>query len=105
MNLVFVDVRVNGGRTLSFNLDTGLQTTILDSDQARQLGLALHDKTEVEVPGGTIELAVADGVSLALPGVEIRDPARADLTARRFRAQIPKPRSSLGPIEPTRVSS
>ena len=73
MNLVFVSVRVNGVKTLSFNLDTGLQTTILDSDQARELGLTLHDKTEVKVPGGTLELAVADGVSLALPGVEISD--------------------------------
>jgi hypothetical protein len=71
MNLIFLQVRVNGSKTLWFNLDTGLQTTILDSRQAEDLSLKLEDKTQVKVPGGTLELAFANGVSFSLPGVEM----------------------------------
>lgn len=71
MNLIFLQVRVNGSTTLWFNLDTGLQTTIFDSKQAEALGLKLEDKSSIDVPGGTIELAFASGVSFALPGVEL----------------------------------
>ena len=71
MNLVFLQVRVNDSKTLWFNLDTGLQTTIFDSSQAEGLGLKLEDRTSVNVPGGTIELASANGVSFSLPGVEM----------------------------------
>ena len=34
MNLIFFQVRANDSKTLWFNLDTGLQTSILDSSQA-----------------------------------------------------------------------
>jgi len=51
MNLIFSQVRVNGSKTLWFNLDTGLQTSILDSSQAESLGLKLEDKSNVSVPG------------------------------------------------------
>lgn len=71
MNLIFLQVRVNDSKTLWFNLDTGLQTTIFDSKQAEALGLKLEDKSNVNVPGGTIELAFANGVSFSLPGVEL----------------------------------
>ncbi len=71
MNLIFLQVRVNDSKTLWFNLDTGLQTTIFDSKQAEVLGLKLEDKSNVKVPGGTIELAFANGVSFSLPGVEL----------------------------------
>ena len=71
MNLIFLQVRVNDSKTLWFNLDTGLQTTIFDSKQAEELGLKLEDKTQVKVPGGTLELAFANGVSFGLPGVEL----------------------------------
>ena len=71
MNLIFSQVRVNGSKTLWFNLDTGLQTSILDSSQAEALGLKLEDKSNVSVPGGTIELAFAKGVSFSVPGLEM----------------------------------
>lgn len=71
MNLIFLQVRVNNSKTLWFNLDTGLQTTIFDSKQAEELGLKLEDKSSVNVPGGAIELAFASGVSFNLPGVEL----------------------------------
>ncbi len=71
MNLIFLQVRINDSKTLWFNLDTGLQTTIFDSKQAEELGLKLEDKSNVKVPGGTVELAFANGVSFSLPGVEL----------------------------------
>ena len=71
MNLIFLQVRVNDSKTLWFNLDTGLQTTVFDSKQAEELGLKLEEKTEVKLPGGTAELAFASGVSFSLPGVEL----------------------------------
>jgi hypothetical protein len=71
MNLIFLQVRVNDSKTLWFNLDTGLQTTIFDSKQAEELGLKLENKSNVKVPGGTLELAFANGVSFSLPGVEL----------------------------------
>jgi hypothetical protein len=71
MNLIFLQVRVNDTKTLWFNVDTGLQTTIFDSGQAAALGLKLEDQTRVDVPGGVIELAFANRVSLAFPGVQM----------------------------------
>lgn len=71
LNLIFLQVRVNDSKTLWFNLDTGLQTTIFDSKQAELLGLKLENKSNVNVPGGTVELAFANGVSFSLPGVEL----------------------------------
>src|SRR5713226_10404712 len=41
MNLIFLRVRVNDSKTLWFNLDTGLETTIFDSKQAEALGVKL----------------------------------------------------------------
>jgi hypothetical protein len=71
LNLVFIKVRVNGSQPLSFNLDSGLQTSILDSARARELGLELKESTTVDVPGGKLELAFADGVTLQLPGLAL----------------------------------
>jgi hypothetical protein len=71
MNLIFVHVRVNHSTMLWFNLDTGLETSTLDSGQTKGLGLELHEKESIPVPGGTIELAFADNVSFELGGIEL----------------------------------
>ena len=41
------------------------------NNKAEALGLKLEDKSNVSVPGGTIELGFANGLSFSLPGVEI----------------------------------
>jgi hypothetical protein len=71
MNLIFLQVRVNRSKTFWFNLDTGLETTVFDAKQAEELGLKLEDKTLVSVPGGSVQLAFARGVSLSLPGLQM----------------------------------
>jgi len=73
MNLIFLQVHVNDSQVLWFDLDSGLETSILDSLQADALGLTLVEKREVPVPGGTIELAFVDDVLLKLSGVELSD--------------------------------
>src|SRR5689334_7987070 len=69
MNLIFLQVHVNDSKVLWFDLDSGLETSILDSLQAEALGLTLVEKSQVPVPGGTIELAFAENVSLKLSGI------------------------------------
>ncbi len=71
MNLIFLQVYVNNSKTLWFNVDTGLETSIFDSEQAERVGLKLVDKSTVTMPGGTIELAFANDVSLKLSEIEL----------------------------------
>lgn len=91
MNLIFLQVRVNDSKTLWFNLDTGLETTVFDSKQAEALGLKLEDKTPVKVPGGTIELAFANGVSFGLPGVEMSNQRVQTLPLEIFTPVLGRP--------------
>ncbi len=91
MNLIFLRVRVNDRKTLWFNLDTGLQTTILDSREAEELGLKLEDRTRVDVPGGAIELAFANGVSFNLPGVELTNQRVRTLPLATFTPILGRP--------------
>ncbi len=83
-NLIFLQVRVNESKTLSFALDTGLESNIFDSKQAEELGLTLEHRTDVDVPGGKIEMAFAGGVSFGLPGVEILNQRVRTLPLRVF---------------------
>ena len=71
LNLIFLQVRVNNSKMFWFNVDTGLETSIFDSEQAKALGLELVEKSHVPVPGGMIELAFANDVSLSLAGIEL----------------------------------
>jgi hypothetical protein len=84
MNLIFLQVRVHHSKMLWFDLDTGLETSILDSEQAKALGLELFDKTDVPVPGGTIELAFANEVSFNLGGIELSHQRVQTLPLRVF---------------------
>src|SRR5215470_19919615 len=71
-NRIALDVRVNGSGPLSFVLDTGASATILDTDQAERLGLRLEGIRDANAPA---DLRRANGVSLSLPGVDLRDQA------------------------------
>jgi aspartyl protease/PDZ domain-containing protein len=71
-NRIALDVRVNGSEPLSFVLDTGASATILDTDQAAQLGLQLESISGANAPA---DLRRANGVSLRLPGVDLVEQA------------------------------
>jgi PDZ domain-containing protein/aspartyl protease len=91
MNLVFLQVYVNNSKRLSFNVDTGLETSILDSGQAEAMGLKLVDKSNVNVPGGTIELAFANDVSLKLSGIELSNQRMQTLPLTIFAPVLGRP--------------
>jgi hypothetical protein len=69
---IFLHATINGSRPLTFILDTGASTNVLNLSVARSLGLKLGAAGKVD---GGIGVAppdaypVADRVSLALPGV------------------------------------
>jgi len=91
MNLIFVEVYVNDSKKLSFSLDTGLETSILDSGQAEAAGLKLVDKSNVTVPGGTIELAFANDVSLKLSDIELSNQRMQTLPLTIFAPVLGRP--------------
>src|SRR6266540_2193511 len=91
MNLIFVEVYVNDSKKLWFSLDTGLETSILDSGQAEAAGLKLVDKSNVTVPGGTIELAFANDVSLKLSDIELSNQRMQTLPLTIFAPVLGRP--------------
>jgi hypothetical protein len=69
--MVFVPVRLNGSRALSFVLDTGSSRTIVDRALAASLGLKASGLGSLQGAGaGRIPIEFIHDVSIALPGVE-----------------------------------
>jgi hypothetical protein len=91
MNLIFLQVRVNHSKMLWFNLDTGLEISIFDSEQAKGLGLELFDKSSISVPGGIIELAFTNNVSLNLAGIELLNQRMQTLPLTVFAPVLGRP--------------
>lgn len=70
-SMVFVPVRLNGSRALSFVLDTGSTRTIVDRALATSLGLKASGSGSLQGAGaGRIPIEFIHDVSIALPGVE-----------------------------------
>jgi hypothetical protein len=55
--LAFVTVPVNGGAPLTFLIDTGFDVSILDTDTAARLGVAVAPAERVAQPGGEVEMS------------------------------------------------
>jgi predicted aspartyl protease len=71
--MVFVPIRINGSRLLSFVLDTGSTRTIIDRTLATALGLKANGTGTLQGAGaGRIPIRFIRDVSIALPGVESR---------------------------------
>jgi hypothetical protein len=69
--MIFVPVRVNGSRILSFVLDTGSARNQIDQGLAKSLGLKASGAGTLQGAGaGRIPIEFIHGVSIALPGVE-----------------------------------
>jgi len=69
--MIFVPVRLNGSRPLSFVLDTGSARTIVDRALATSLGLKASASGSLQGSGaGRIPTEFIHDVSIALPGVE-----------------------------------
>jgi Aspartyl protease len=69
--MIFVPVRLNGSRPLSFVLDSGSARTIVDRALATSLGLKASGSGSLQGAGaGRIPIEFIHGVSITLPGVE-----------------------------------
>jgi len=72
--LVFLPVRVNGGRPLSFALETGAAPSVIDRDVAAALGIASAGGNVVSGAGeGSAAYTVVPDAALELAGVVARD--------------------------------
>jgi hypothetical protein len=69
--MIFVPVRLNGSRPLSFVLDTGSTRMIVDRALATSLGLKASGSGSLQGAGaGRIPIEIIHDVGIALPGIE-----------------------------------
>jgi len=68
---LFVPVRVNGGETTWFVLDTGANETVISKPLAEKSGLAFQWETGTAGAVGSTTVSAAKDVLLELPGVEV----------------------------------
>jgi hypothetical protein len=69
--LIFLPIRINGSRPLSFVLDTGSTRILIDRKLAAELGLKAGGTGSLQGAGaGSIPIEFIHDVDLALPGVE-----------------------------------
>jgi outer membrane lipoprotein-sorting protein len=69
---VYVPVRVNGGETAWFFLDSGAETSLVSREWAERTGLAAGARIQVGGSGaGSTSMGMAEHVVLTLPGVEV----------------------------------
>jgi len=67
----FVDVRVAGSEPLSFIVDTGADTDLLNVKWAAPLGLTIEHAQAVDEPGGKVEEGAIRATTLAVGGIQI----------------------------------
>lgn len=72
-NIIFLQAKVNNSTPRWFFLDSGFGGTVLDTDFARSLGLKAEGKVDIQGTGGTSEGGFIKGVSVDLPGVQLRN--------------------------------
>jgi len=69
--MIFVPVRINGSKPLSFVLDSGSSRILIDRSLATRLGLGTSGKGSLQGAGtGRIPIEYIHNVDVALPGVE-----------------------------------
>jgi hypothetical protein len=69
--MIFVPVRLNGSRPLSFVLDTGSTRNLIDRTLVKDLGLKASGKGSLQGAGtGRIPIEFIHDVRIALPGLE-----------------------------------
>jgi Aspartyl protease/PDZ domain len=74
-NKIYLSARINDQGPFSFILDSGAAFDVLDEERARALGVKWSDGSVVRGAGeGSVNIAVGNGVSLSLPGLEIVKP-------------------------------
>jgi hypothetical protein len=72
-NQIVLKVRVNNSAPLKFMFDTGAGISVLSARNAARLSLKQVDTVRATGVGGSIEGTLANGVSLSVPGVSVRN--------------------------------
>ena len=65
--------RIQGSAPLWLILDTGATGSLIDSAQARALGLKFEEAFQVAGAAGAVDAFAVSGTSISLPGIELRD--------------------------------
>src|SRR5256885_4860274 len=69
--MIFLPVRINGSKPLSFVLDTGSTKTLIDRALATALNLKASEEDSLQGAGaGRIPIQIVRDVNIGLPGVE-----------------------------------
>lgn len=71
-NHIFFTVKLQGGKTASFMLETGSDFTLLNASFAREMGIQSSGDSSIHSAGGSVSMSFADGQTLGLPGLDIR---------------------------------
>jgi len=72
------------GRALSFELDSGFETNVLDLTEATRLGLQMTDRQVVNAPSGSVEQSKVHDVALSLSGVKALNKTMTVVPLKRF---------------------
>jgi hypothetical protein len=92
-NHIFVRVRVDGSEPLWFLLDSGAETSVVNMDRAKALGLKMQSGLQARGYGeGTLEAALVQNVTFELPGVRVPT-----------KAVVAIPLTALEPFEGRRI--
>lgn len=70
-NHIFFSVKLQGGKTASFMLESGSDFTLLNASFAREIGIQSSGDSSVHSAGGSVGMSFADGQTLDLPGLDI----------------------------------
>jgi hypothetical protein len=69
---IFLRGRINGSDSLWLSLDTAASRSLIDEGLARELQLDLHGSQPITGAGGSVSGSYASGVTVSMPGVELR---------------------------------
>jgi predicted aspartyl protease len=71
-NHIFVDVKLQSGKTASFLVDTGSDFTLLNASFAREAGVQSSGDSSIHGAGGNVSMSFAEGQTLGLAGLDIK---------------------------------
>ena len=89
--LISLRTKVNDHDSLWFALDTGASGAVLDASKVAPLGLVAHGHSHSRGAGGQVEGSQVEGLTVALPGYELRDVQMNTIDLLALSAQAGRP--------------
>ncbi len=72
-NHIVFNASLNGSKPVGFLLDTGADQNVVNETRLAEFGLKVYAKTTTTGGGGSADYSYAQGATLKLPGVELRN--------------------------------